>query len=303
VRDGYTFRHWAVSPAGGAQFTAATVLTGHITVYAIWAEIPPVPVPPAPPAPPAPNVIVNNPPSGGGDITYVTVPPDMTAAVGPDATSRGSQGAASTSIDNAAVPLAGQGSQSTWSLFNLIATVLALLLVVVFVVRFFFDRPRKDAYVETPIDEGVWAAMTAEQRKQLQARREAERQAWMVWQQTYTSRQKLLYVNLPVLLVAMLALVEAVVMYLATQTIQSSMVFVDDYSVLFTLIVFVQLLVPVVAAAFHNNKMADQRQEQGAASVATPPQAAGAPQDAAPLQAAAPVAVSVATPIVAPPSL
>jgi uncharacterized repeat protein (TIGR02543 family) len=257
IRDGYTFRHWATAASGGTQFTADTTLSGDITLYALWNEIPAIPIP-EPQTPP--NVIINNPPANvGGAATYVTVGAgnDTESSTLPDTSAPLS---ASEGISNVTPPLASGGSASTgWALFDLLATILALLLLVACFVKFFFDRPRVEEYEEESIDAQLWEAMTPDQRAQYQAHREAEYQTWLVERQIKANRQKAAFVNLPVLLIAGTALVEALLVLFTTQHFELNMSIVDDYSVIFALVVFVQLLTPMVAAIIHNNHRENQR--------------------------------------------
>jgi hypothetical protein len=100
--------------------------------------------------------------------------------------------------------------------------------------------------------------MTPEHRAQYQARREADYQTWLADQHKKANRQKALYVNLPVLLIVGAALVEALVILFYTQSFGPVMTIVDDYSVIFILILFVQLLTPMVAAIIRNNRRISQ---------------------------------------------
>jgi uncharacterized repeat protein (TIGR02543 family) len=252
IRQGYTFRAWYTSATGGTQFTASTTLTGDRTVYAQWDLIPVTP-PPNPPVvnvyPPANgNTVINNPPAAPS-TTYVTVEPNSDTDTTPTSSVE-----RPVSIGDEQVALGNTESQ-TWSLFDLIATVLTALLLVVFAIKFFFDRPKKDdEYEELPIDAQQWAAMTGEQRAQYQARRDAEYQAWYDEHERNENRPKSLFVNLPVLLIAVIAVVEALILWFTTQVFDTTMVIVDGFSVLFALILFVQLLAPMVAAIIRNNR-------------------------------------------------
>jgi hypothetical protein len=256
VRDGYTFRYWATAPSDGTQFTYDTPLAGDVTVYAIWDAIPTTPTPPTPPptivtTTPAP-VIINNPPAEGG-ITYTTVE----AGSGTEESTLA--GAEPEEFPETTPPLASGGALSGWSLFDLLATILALVLLVVFFIRFFFDRPRDEEYEEEPVDVQLWEAMTPDQRAQYQTRREADYQAWQIDQQRKNNRQKALFVNAPVLLIVAAALVEALIVLFTTQDFALGMSIVDDYSVIFALVLFVQLLTPMVAAIIRNNRRDNQQ--------------------------------------------
>jgi hypothetical protein len=261
VRDGYTFRYWSTSPAGGTQFAADTPLTESITLYALWIAIPAVPAP-APQLPP--TIIINNPPAVGGGTTYVQVDPgeateaqtlpEKDAPLGP------------TGSGQSATPVEPATPATGWALFNLLAAILVLLLLVVFFIRFFFDRPKDEEYEEPFLDGKRWEAMTAEQRAQYRARREADYQLWLANQQRKETRQKVLFVNVPVLLIAGVALVEALIVLFSLQDFSLNMSIVDKYSTLFALIVFVQLLSPMVAAVIHNNKRGPQKTTPAPAS-------------------------------------
>jgi uncharacterized repeat protein (TIGR02543 family) len=263
IRDGYTFRYWSASPTGGTQFAADTTVTGNMTLYAIWTAIPPVPEPPTPTPTPAPNVTVNNPPatvvSGGGGTTFVTVAPATETEETPVTVVEEEVPQAPTPITEQETPLASATPvEPGWSLFDLLATILAGLLLITFFIKFFFDRPRDEEYEEEPIDAQLWEAMTPDQRAQYQARREADYQAWLVEQQKKATRSRILFVNAPVVLIVAAALVEGLIVLFMTQSFGTPMQIVDDYSVIFALVLFVQLLAPMVAAILRNNKQNKQ---------------------------------------------
>ena len=253
IRDSYNFRYWATSPSGGAQFTADTTLTSDITVYAQWAFIPPPEVPVQQP----PTIIVN-PPAAGSSTTYVTVPPDNVEVNVPPSPTPTTPAPEPTKVEPAPVPTTN-ASEPSWSLFNLLATIVALLLLVAFFIKFFFDRPRDEEYEEEPIDAQLWAAMTPDQRIQYQARRELDYQTWLNDQQRRNGMRKAMYVNAPVLLIVGAALVEALIVLGMTQDFGATMKPVDDLSVIFAAVVFVQLLTPMVAAVIHNNRRIAQQ--------------------------------------------
>jgi uncharacterized repeat protein (TIGR02543 family) len=259
IRDGYTFRYWSTSPADGTQFTADTTIAGDITLYALWTAIPVTP-PPTPQAPP--NVVINNPPaSTSAGTTFVTVGAGNETE---NATLQDTAAplSASEGISGVTPPLASNESETGWALFDLLATVLALILLVVFFVKFFYDRPRVEEYEEEPINSQLWEAMTPEQRAQYQARREAAYQMWLAERERKANRQKAVFVNAPVLLTIGVALVEALLVLFNTQHFELNMSIVDDYSVIFALIVFVQVLTPLVAAIIYNSVRENQRAQE-----------------------------------------
>jgi uncharacterized repeat protein (TIGR02543 family) len=253
IRDGYTFRYWSTSASGGTQFTADTTITADLTLYAIWTANP---VTPPPAVTPPPNVIVNTPGTtvGGGTTNVVVEPPAQNITIEEGQTPEDS-GTGET-IDDEETP---KSMLAGWALFDLLATILALILLVVFFIKFFFDRPRDEEYEEEPIDAQLWEAMSPDQRAQYQARREADYQTWQADQQRKTTRQKALYVNAPVVLIVGVAFVEALIVLFTTQNFGLPMSTVGNYSVIFALIVFVQLLTPMVAAIIRNNHRENQK--------------------------------------------
>jgi uncharacterized repeat protein (TIGR02543 family) len=263
IRTGYTFRYWSTSSANnGAQFAYNTALTGDITLYALWDQIPV-------PRDPVVNVVVNVPPSGGGGANVTVQTPASTITEVPTPTTPEPETPAT--IEPTPTPLAPP-TETTWSLFDLLATILAAVMLIVFFVKFFFDRPKDEVYEEEPIDAQLWAAMTPEQRAQYQARRESDYQVWLSDQQRAANRPKALFVNAPVLLIVAIALVEAFIVLFTTQSFGGTMMIVDDLSVIFALILFVQLLSPMVAAVIRNNRRVSQQ-----FSISQPPAGVGTP--------------------------
>jgi hypothetical protein len=244
IRTGYTFRYWATQPVDGTQFTADTSLDADVTVYAIWDALP---VAPEPPAPLPPTVIVNNPPANGPTYVAVESGPETETETLPTPQDNDR-------IGETAVPVGPGETAPGWSLFNLLAAIASLLLLVVFFIKFFFDRPRDEEYEEEPLDGRLWEAMTPEQRARYQARRDADYQVWLAERTRKANCQKVFFVNVVVLLIAGVAMIEAMLILFGTQNFDLAMRIVDDYSVFFLLIVFVQLLAPTVAAIIRNNK-------------------------------------------------
>ena len=181
-----------------------------------------------------------------------------------------------TTINPPQTPVAGPVEPAgSWSLFNLLATILAVILLIVFFIKYFFDRSKEEFYEEEPLDAQLWAALTPEQRAQYQARRAADYQTWLSERQRDVSRHKVLYVNAPVLLIVGAALVEALVVLFLTQDFGEGMLVVDNWSVLFALIIFIQLFGPMVAAAIHNSRRVNQQR----LATAQPPVSISNPTD------------------------
>jgi uncharacterized repeat protein (TIGR02543 family) len=251
TRDGYTFRYWSTTLSGELQFSVDTRLDGDITLYAIWDEIPPVVT--APPQEP-PRVVINPPATVvSGGTTYVRVESGSNTegdTLGDWGTPLYPERPAEIVSPRVAEEAPGAG----WALLNLLATILSLLLLIGFLIRFFFDRPRDEQYRETPIDADVLDRMTTRQRTRYEARRRANYQAWLDDRYHRESRSRIVAVNLPVLLIVATSLVEALVVLLMTQTFTAAMTIVDDYSVIFILVVFVQVLTPLVAAILRSNR-------------------------------------------------
>jgi uncharacterized repeat protein (TIGR02543 family) len=140
-----------------------------------------------------------------------------------------------TSLDDKEIPLGDpEPTQTAWSLFDVCCAILALLLFAAFIVKFFVDRRRRD-------------------------------------EDEYYGRQpknQAMYVNLPVLLVSIIALIETAILLFTTQDFTAAMTTFDQFSVVFALIVFVLLFAPMVAAAFEahsNNRRYSQPAQQAQA--------------------------------------
>jgi Flp pilus assembly protein TadB len=138
------------------------------------------------------------------------------------------------------------------------ASLLALLLLLFFSIKFFLNRSKSEEYEEEPIDEKLLAAMSPDQRAQYQARRKSAYRAWLIAQQKEAKRQRVLRVNLPALFIVAVAFIEAVVILFATQDFSLDWVFADIYAVIFAMFLFVQLLTPLVAASIHNGRRENQ---------------------------------------------
>jgi uncharacterized repeat protein (TIGR02543 family) len=227
VRDGYTFVSWNTARDGlGTNFVASTPVTANVTIYAQWEPVPVVETPPPTP----PNVInVINPP-----ITTVVVPPSASTYVtvtpasdtpivnvGPDHTPIAQIG------DNE-TPTANVLTETVWALLDLIFALASLALLIFYVVKFFIER-KEDKAKEKEQEEnpGTWKA---------------------------SSTQRIVHVSLPVLILAIVGVIEAAIILLATQDFTAKMAMVDDYTVIFAVISFVLLIVPIISALRQNQK-------------------------------------------------
>jgi uncharacterized repeat protein (TIGR02543 family) len=108
----------------------------------------------------------------------------------------------------------------TWSLIDLLLVMGCLLALIFFVIKFLANRREEDKY-------GDWRESV---------------------------KQQTLYINVPVLLIAVAATVEAMIILFATQVFTGNMVLVDAYTVLLSLVFFVMLITPVVAAMRKNQR-------------------------------------------------
>jgi uncharacterized repeat protein (TIGR02543 family) len=278
LRTGYTFKYWSTDPNGKTQFTASTPVTSNTTVYAQWEKdaAPVVPAPPVinitqpditvNPAPvtvnPAPVNVYGGGSSGGTSPTYVSVTGTgtTTPATTDGSGTGGNTGEATTTtqpvvnVNNTpAAPVATKTAPTDWSLFDLLAVILAGLLLIFCLIKFFFDRRKDEEYVEEPIDSVQWAAMTPDQRAALMFRRESERQNFEADQNRKSNKARYYYVNLLVLLIVAALFVEALVMLFLTQDFSLPMTFWDKYSWIFALVFMVALIVPSIAAVLRRS--------------------------------------------------
>jgi branched-subunit amino acid transport protein len=179
-------------------------------------------------------------PEGTKADTTPTIAPTSTATV-------------TTTPTTVAEPVTDDSPQS-WSLFNLLATILAGLLLIFCLVKFFFGRRRDDdEYEEEPIDPVQWAAMAPDQRVALMVSRENDRLNFRKKLAKENQKGKHYYINLLVLLIVAAGFVESLVMLLLTQDFSLPMVFCDKYSWIFALIFFAALIVPAIAAVLHKS--------------------------------------------------
>ncbi|MCL1846764.1 MAG: DUF5011 domain-containing protein [Coriobacteriia bacterium] len=278
VRTGYEFLYWSTSPTGGAQFTPDYPVTRNMTVYAQWSKIPD-PVPPVtnvyPPNvtvyPPnvytsSPGVTVTTPPAN----TYVTVEAPATPTTPPAEEPKPLE------IPEDEAPKGiTEGPTTHWSLFNVIAVIVSLLLALLFLLRFFMDRRKDDTYDEEAIDWASLSAMTPERRAAVLARLEEDRQAQLDRQRAQERKERSFYVNAPALLIVAAAFIEALIILLTTSDFYAPQVITDSYSVPLSLIVLVQLAVPMIAAMLRNRGKGSSG--TGTAGTTLPPQDVSAP--------------------------
>jgi hypothetical protein len=144
-----------------------------------------------------------------------------------------------------------------WSLLNLIAVLLSLLMLSVFGGKYLLDRTRAKAERNPLAGTQAWADMTRNQRAGYLLRHNAERQATQV-----ANAGGLFRVNQPVLAINIFALFDAALVLFTTQNFGSGMAVADNYTIVFVLILLVQFLTPIVATLIHNY-LSDNQNPQG----------------------------------------
>jgi len=249
LRSGYNFLYWSTSPSGGAAFTTSTEVTSNMSVYAQWEQIPPNEPPIINVYPPnvnvyPPNVNVTTPPA---NVT-VNVPPSPASPTYINIEVPEQQKTPTVDIPDTTTPKDPGTSINTWSLFNVCATILALLLTLFFLIRYFIDRKKPEEYEEETIDWNEVATMSPERQAALMARREEQKQAFYEEQEAKQNKEKAFYVNAAVLLIVAAAFVESLIILLTTSNFYAKMVVTDVYSIPLSLIVLLQLITPMVAA-------------------------------------------------------
>ncbi|MCL1879536.1 MAG: DUF5011 domain-containing protein [Actinomycetia bacterium] len=210
LRSGYTFIGWYTQRVGGSQFTADAPVRANRTLYAHWQANPVAPLP-------QPNNYYTTNYYGGpttvaddtGGPTYLTVTNPVTPTDGGGV------------IGDPLTPTAN--SDGHWSIYNLCAAVLALLLLVAFLIMFILGR-----------------------RKASQGAQDSNRQT------NY-------HVSGPVLLIAAAAFIEVLIVLLSTQDFTAQRVVFDVFSAVVTLAVLVQLLAPVIGALLLRRKREEER--------------------------------------------
>jgi uncharacterized repeat protein (TIGR02543 family) len=213
TRDGYRYRGWNTMADGtGDAFTANTRVYQNITVYAQWeAEATPVQQPPT---------IIVNPPTVNvtvlGDDHIVEVPTPVTT-IEPAVTPTGDYVAGMDYYDV-------WEDTPHWSIINVLLTALLLLLLALYTIKYFLDRKRWQMD-----EEDDWQAILAGQ--------------------PLEPRQRDWQINVPVLLIGLLALVEAAVILIASQDFNATMWLIDRFTIWFALLSFVVLGAPLVASA------------------------------------------------------
>ncbi|MCL1847547.1 MAG: InlB B-repeat-containing protein [Coriobacteriia bacterium] len=296
-RTNYEFLYWRTP--SGAQFTVDTPVTSNMTLTAQWQRLPdpPDPVinvtvtpPPVIVNPPAvtvnPPAVTVNPPAVTVNPPAVTVNPPAVNITNPPAsitveTPPIQQGDTyvtvtdpdKTDADPTKVLIPEQVSPEDmerytphWSLFDLCAVVLTLLLAVFFLLRFLItDRKKQKEYDEEAIDWASLSAMPPERQAAILANLEADREAQFKKQRAQANKEKAIYVNTPVLLFTTAAFIEALIILLTTQDFTAPMVLLDEYSVLLSVIAFVQLSLPIIAAVLWNRKNRQVRENSAAA--------------------------------------
>jgi uncharacterized repeat protein (TIGR02543 family) len=215
-RTGYTFTSWNTARNGaGTYFDASTPVNNNVTVYAQWT---PVPVTPTPP--PVINNTYNTYPSYPTYPTYTTInnPPAEAPII--NVTTEPQE---VTPIPAPTTPTT-QAPQTNWALLDLLFTIASALLVLVYLVKFLVERKREN---DEEYEEEDWRAET---------------------------KQKSFNVTIPAIVIAAAGFIEALIILLATQDFAASMILVDSYTVLFSVIVFVVLIIPIISAMRQNQK-------------------------------------------------
>ena len=275
VREGHTFRSWSTSPQGDGPFTPDTPVTRDMTVYAQWEEIPeptPPPVPPPAPTPPPapapaptpppvvnvypPHIAITNPPAGGGNTYVSPTSPPATVVVQPAEASAGERDralpVATPSKDVGPQPDSPAPSAlAHWSLLNVCLVIASLLPALALLAKFIGQRRRRKGRQEPLIDPSQGpdaafyqdAALKASLEAGLQGRGERRRS-----EEDGKGRP----VSMPVLLIEAVVFVEGLVILLATQDFWGQMVATDEYSIPLSLMVLVQLAIPLAAARLKN---------------------------------------------------
>jgi len=225
-RDGYRYRGWNTMADGtGDAFTTNTRVYQNITVYAQW-EAEAAPVQP-------PQTIIVNPPAvnvtAPGGTTVIEVPiPTATIAADDTPTSDYVPG-----MDYYDV----WEDTSHWTLLNVLLSVLSLALLAGYFVHYFAHRRRQDEDEQQRLEDILAGRVPYQKARD-----------WLV--------------SLPVLLVALIGLLEAIVLLAATQDFRASMWIIDRYTVWFAILDFTVLGAPLVAAAIDNRRQLMAEPEQ-----------------------------------------
>ncbi|MDL2324650.1 InlB B-repeat-containing protein [Ruminococcaceae bacterium OttesenSCG-928-A16] len=236
TREGYTFGGWATTPDGTLPITSYPILNNNVIVYAIWV---PVPVSSTPPASSTPTV---TPPASSSPASsrprppaVVVVPSSSSSAPASSSSSAPSSSAPAPVVSSAPtistpqVPQAGITGAS-WSLFNLIVTILSVLFALVLLIRTLGGKKQQDE----ELDENGEAT---------------------------TSRKHPFRISG---LLSMLAAPVLVILFLILENMRNPMIFFNIYSWLFGIVWLVHFILAIVfLRSYRKEKPEDEEQEQG----------------------------------------
>jgi hypothetical protein len=256
VRNGYSFVQWTFMRDGGGQYTSDFVIEGDLTVFALWEKLPEV-LPPEPPVivvtnppanPPArpPVIVVTNPPAQ----IVVSPPPVVPVTTEPD----------TTVIDEPEPPITSANNEPGWALFNVCAMIISLLILLVLAVKTFAQLRRDEGEGVADGESGNASAAAATGGASragfggaVAATAGGDGAAAAEFKSVARASRKGSYMSLPVLVIVAAAFVEGLTILLMTQNFAGSRMMVDQYSIPLSLVVFVQILAPAMAAIMRSN--------------------------------------------------
>jgi uncharacterized repeat protein (TIGR02543 family) len=213
TRNGYLFRGWASSQGGTLQPGDAFIMpAADLTLTAIWETTPPVDLPEEP-EPESPG----GPPESPTDIEGGTV-------IVPGAV----PGSPIITILGTPIPLFGiQGA--SWSLFDLICTLIALIAALVMIVRVVIHQRRKKEEKEELNEDGT--------PKRIKTREEEQEEQK---EQRYTK------IRIPLAVISALCAILSVILFILTQDMRLPMVFFDFWSIFFAVFVILGIITTIL---------------------------------------------------------
>jgi hypothetical protein len=263
LRPGYDFLFWGTSPSGGVRLMPDTVIDSNITVYAQWEPVsvsPPTIAPLASTTLPAASTYVPAITPSTQEVTQDTEQPETTA-VEEEKTPLAEPEPPLTEPEpdtTASDPVTPE--ELTWALMNVIGPIASVFLFLLSMVKFFYDRSRKnERYTEEPVLPEELAAMTPERRAIFLACREENHASWLDEQRQKENKAKMLHVNGPVLLISGAAIIESLIVLFASSNFGGGMALTDGFSFGIFLVLIIQLVAPIIAAVIRNRnpKMED----------------------------------------------